>query len=207
MNVLTPLTETERSQPTISLKREDVLLLNASFEPMDVLDAQRAICLLLEGSAEIIEADDTRIIRTQSSQMPYPAVIRLSKYVRIPRNHRKGVTNTWLFARDRYTCQYCGRHRSDLASREFLTRDHVKPQAWFKKNGGDPNTWDNCVTSCNTCNNRKADRTPAEAGMNLRTVPLEPNGAQLEWSVRRLTDLQKKYIAMFYGDAVLEAIS
>ena len=75
------------------------------------------------------------------------------------------MTNTFLFARDGYRCQYCGRHRAALRGREFLTRDHVLPAS----RGGD-NSWDNVVTACSPCNNRKASHLPAEIGMHLRRV-------------------------------------
>ncbi|HVH12569.1 MAG TPA: HNH endonuclease [Longimicrobium sp.] len=70
----------------------------------------------------------------------------------------------------------------------------------------DANTWDNCVTACSTCNNRKADRTPAEAGLTLRVTPAEPHFVHLEWSVRRLTPLQRKYVVQFFGADVADAL-
>lgn len=181
------------------------LALNASYEPLVMLPVQRAVRLVLEGRAELVEAHGTRVIRSAGREMPFPAVIRLVRYVYVPRRMRRGVTNTILFARDGYTCAYCGRHRDALRSREHLTRDHVTPQCRFTRRG-DANTWDNCVTACSSCNNRKADRTPQEAGMTLRTVPAEPHFVHLEWSVRRLTDLQRKYIVQFFGQDVADAL-
>ena len=118
---------------------------------------------------------------------------------------RRGVTNTILFARDEYTCAYCGRRRDQLRGREFLTRDHVLPQSRFARRA-DANTWENCVTACSACNNRKADRTPREAGMELRVVPAEPHFVHLEWSVRRLTPLQRKYVVQFFGKDVADSL-
>jgi 5-methylcytosine-specific restriction endonuclease McrA len=181
------------------------LALNASYEPLVMLPVQRAVRLVLEGRAELVEAHGTRVIRSAGRELPYPQVIRLVRYVYVPRRMRRGVTNTILFARDGYTCAYCGRHRDRLRAREHLTRDHVLPQCRFTRRG-DANTWDNCVTACSSCNNRKADRTPAEAGMTLRTVPTEPHFVHLEWSVRRLTPLQRKYIVQFFGADVADAL-
>jgi len=133
--------------------------------------------------------------------MPCPSVIRLVRFVHVPRKFRRQVTNTFLFARDEYRCQYCHRHRSDLRGREFLTRDHVTPIS----RGGD-NTWQNVVTACSPCNNRKGSRLPAEVGLHLSRQPLEPNYVQLVWAVRRITAVQAKYIRMFYGEEVLSAL-
>jgi 5-methylcytosine-specific restriction endonuclease McrA len=181
------------------------LALNASYEPLVMLPVQRAVRLVLEGRAELVEAHGARVIRSAGTEMPFPAVIRLVRYVYVPRRMRRGVTNTILFARDGYTCAYCGRHRDALRAREFLTRDHVLPQSRFARRG-EANTWDNCVTACSTCNNRKADRTPQEAGLALGTVPVEPHFVHLEWSVRRLTELQRKYIVQFFGADVADAL-
>ncbi|MBW3570184.1 MAG: HNH endonuclease [Gemmatimonadetes bacterium] len=185
--------------------RRGCLALNASYEPLVLLPVQRAVRLVLDGRAELVEAHGTRVIRSAGREVPVPAVIRLVRFVYVPRRMRRGVTNTILFARDGYTCAYCGRHRSALRSREFLTRDHVLPQSRFAPRA-EANTWDNCVAACSTCNNRKADRTPAEAGMPLRLVPAEPHFVHLEWSVRRLTSLQRKYVVQFFGADVADAL-
>ena len=177
------------------------LALNASFEPLTMLPVERALRLVFERKAEILEADDARVFRSARQQMAAPLVIRLVRFVHVPRRFRRQVTNTFLFARDHYRCQYCGRHRSELRQREFLTRDHVLP---VSRGGG--NTWQNVVTACSHCNNRKASNLPEEAGMHLLHVPREPNYVELVWAVRRVTDVQARYIAMFYGDDVLQAL-
>lgn len=178
------------------------LALNASFEPMRLLPLKRAVRLLLQGKAEVVEADPEREIRAANLTMPRPVVIRLKKMVKVPQKFRRAVTNTFLFARDNYTCQYCGRHEKDLRDRESLNRDHVLPQS-----RGGPNTWTNCVTSCSTCNSRKDNRTPEEAGLVLRSTPTEPHLVYLKWKVRNLTELQAKYIRLFYGEDVFEKAS
>jgi 5-methylcytosine-specific restriction endonuclease McrA len=186
-------------------ERRGCLTLNASYEPLVVLPVQRAVRLVLDGRAELVEAHGTRVIRSAGREMPVPAVIRLVRYVYVPRRMRRGVTNTILFARDGYTCAYCGRHRDALRGREFLTRDHVLPQSRFARRA-DANTWENCVTACSACNNRKADRTPDQAGMALRIKPVEPQFVHLEWAVRRLTPLQRKYVVQFFGTEVADAL-
>jgi 5-methylcytosine-specific restriction endonuclease McrA len=177
------------------------LALNASFEPLTIVTTRRAVRLVLDGKAELLESDSERVFRSEDRVVPCPAVIRLVRYVHVPYRFRRQVTNTFLFARDDYTCQYCGRRRSELRGRQFLTRDHVRPLS-----RGGLNTWENVVTSCSTCNNRKGGRLPSEAGLALLHEPTEPNYVHLVWVVRRVTDAQAKYIKMFYGEDALEAV-
>jgi len=177
------------------------LALNASFEPLTIVPARRAVRLVLDGKAEILERDEDRSFRSEHHVVPLPAVIRLVRYVHVPYRFRRQVTNTFLFARDDYTCQYCGRHKSELRGRQFLTRDHVRPLS-----RGGLNAWDNVVTSCSSCNNRKGGRLPSEAGLSLAHEPCEPNYVHLVWVVRRVSDTQEKYIRMFYGEEALDAV-
>lgn len=171
------------------------LALNASYEPLMIVPARRAIRLVLDEKAEILEHDARRAFRTVRTEHPCPLVIRLVRYVQVPRRFRRQVTNTFLFARDGYACQYCGRHKRELQSREFLTRDHVLP---ISRGGG--NSWENVVTACSSCNHRKGNRLPREAGLRLATRPIEPNHVELVWAVRKVTPIQAKYIRMFFGD-------
>ena len=122
------------------------LTLNASFEPLTLLPVERALRLVIDRKAEVLEIDDARIFRSERRSLPCPVVIRLARFVHVPRRFRRQVTNTFLFARDGYRCQYCGRHRSALRSREFLTRDHVTPLS-----AGGENGWENVVTACRRC--------------------------------------------------------
>ena len=177
------------------------LALNASFEPLTILPVERALRLVIDAKAEVLEVDAAKVFRSQWEEIPCPLVIRLVRFVHIPRKFRRQVTNTFLFARDSYRCQYCGKHRAELRDREFLTRDHVVPLS----SGGD-NSWENCVTACSSCNNRKASHLPEECGMFPLKTPHEPNHVELVWAVRRITDVQAKYIAMFYGTDVLRAL-
>jgi 5-methylcytosine-specific restriction endonuclease McrA len=177
------------------------LALNASFEPLTILPIRRALRLVIDRKAEILEVDDTRLFRSERADFPCPVVIRLVRYVHVPRKFRRQVTNTFLFARDGYSCQYCGRHRGTLRGREFLTKDHVVP---ISRGGG--NDWGNVVAACSPCNNRKGNRLPREVGMKLLSRPGEPNHVELVWAVRRITPVQAKYISMFYGEDTLRAL-
>lgn len=177
------------------------LALNASYEPLTIVPAKRAVRLVLERKAEILEADGSHRFRSERKEIPSPLVIRLVRFVHVPRRFRRQVTNTFLFARDAYSCQYCGRHRSELRGRQYLTRDHILPVS----RGGE-NSWDNVVTSCSPCNNRKGGHLPDEVGMRLLSEPREPNHVHLVWAVRKLTPIQAKYIGTFYGQETVEIL-
>jgi 5-methylcytosine-specific restriction endonuclease McrA len=177
------------------------LALNASFEPLTMVPLKRALRLVIDGKAEIVEADDGRLVRSERLTVPRPAVIRLTKFIHVPRKFRRQVTNTFLFARDEYRCQYCGRTGNDLKPREALTRDHLIPLS-----RGGSNEWTNVVTACSACNTRKANHFAHEIGMHPLTRPVEPHFVHLSWAVRRLTPIQARYIKFFYGEATLHRL-
>lgn len=178
------------------------LALNASFEPLTLVPVRRALRLVIDGKAEIVEAERGRFFHSERLTLPRPAVIRLMTFVHVPRKFRRQVTNTFLFARDHYRCQFCGRLSAELRHRECLTRDHLVPLS-----RGGTNEWTNVTTSCSTCNTRKGNRLPEECGMHPRTPPHEPHFVHLAWAVRRLTPAQAKYIRMFYGEETLSEIA
>jgi 5-methylcytosine-specific restriction endonuclease McrA len=141
-----------------------VLVLNASFEPINVCTVRRAAVLILKNRAEVLEGGDHQL-HAESITIPRPVVIRLITYVKIPRDaHRRKITRRAVFARDRWTCQYCGHERGGL------TVDHVIPRS---KGGG--SSWDNIVTCCAPCNRRKGNRLPRQANMVPKRKPKAPN--------------------------------
>ncbi|MDP8967309.1 MAG: HNH endonuclease [Actinomycetota bacterium] len=140
-----------------------MLVLNATYEPINVCTVRRAAVLLLKEKAEIVEHSKFEL-RSESATLPRPVVIRLVTYVKVPRDtHRRKITRRAVFARDGWTCQYCG-------SRANLTVDHVIPRS---KGGG--STWDNIVASCAPCNRRKGDALPQKIGMHPRHPPRVPH--------------------------------
>ena len=140
-----------------------MLVLNATYEPINVCTVRRATVLLLKSKAEVVEIG-TQDLHWATGSLPRPVVIRLVTYVRIPRDtHKRKITRRAVFARDNWTCQYCG-------SRQQLTVDHVVPRS---KGGG--STWDNIVAACAPCNRRKGDSLPRQAGMILAHPPRTPN--------------------------------
>jgi 5-methylcytosine-specific restriction endonuclease McrA len=139
-----------------------VLVLNASFEPINVCTVRRAVVLLLKDKAELLEQWSDQL-HSASFTVARPAVIRLVTYVRIPRDtHRRKITRRAVFARDSWTCQYCG-------ARSNLTVDHVVPRS-----KGGTSTWDNIVASCAPCNRRKGNLLPRQVGMTLTRAPRVP---------------------------------
>ena len=144
-----------------------VLVLNATFEPINVCTVRRAAVLLLKDKAEVVEHASWEL-RSESLTLPRPVVIRLVTYVRVPRDtHRRKITRRAVFARDRWTCQYCG-------SRGNLTVDHVVPRS-----KGGPSSWDNIVTSCAPCNRRKGDRLLRHVGHEAPPRAAEPQPPDL----------------------------
>jgi 5-methylcytosine-specific restriction endonuclease McrA len=141
-----------------------VLVLNASYEPLNTISVPRAVALLLDDKAELVEAAEA-VLRSQHIVLPLPLVIRLRMYVRIPHRFPLSASRRNVMLRDRFTCQYCGRA---LPAAE-LTLDHVVPRC-----RGGTTAWENVVAACKRCNHRKGDRTPDEARMALRRVPYRP---------------------------------
>jgi len=131
-----------------------VLVLNASYEAINICDVKRAIKMLVKGIA-CAEKEYEREIHSASASFKIPSVIRLFRYVHIPHRTVKFSRKNVLF-RDRYTCQYCNK----LFPSAFLTLDHVEPIS-----RGGTTSWDNVVTACKKCNTKKANRTPMEARM------------------------------------------
>ena len=146
--------------PSLDRLHLPVLVLNASYEPINVCAARRALVLVLKGVARA-EESSVLIVHGHRHSLPMPSVIRLLEYRRIPQQTR-ALSRKNILMRDRYTCQYC--HRS-LPSNE-LTLDHVMPRS---RKG--ESSWENLVACCVGCNNRKGNRTPDEAGMKLAKQP------------------------------------
>src|SRR5688500_20267761 len=94
------------------------LALNASFEPLTMVPMRRALRLVIDGKAEIVEADRDRLVRSEHLSLPRPAIIRLTRFIHVPRRFRRQVTNTFLFARDGYRCLYCRRLAAALKPRQ-----------------------------------------------------------------------------------------
>ena len=140
-----------------------MLVLNASYEPINVCNVRRATVLVLKERAEVIERGEGAL-HSERLVFDRPCVIRLIRYIRIPRDvHRRKITRKAVLARDAWTCQYCGHQAMGL------TVDHVIPRS----RGGE-SVWENIVASCAPCNRKKGSLTPREARMHPHSRPRPP---------------------------------
>ena len=142
------------------LLQAPVLVLNATYEPINVTAARRAIVLVLKGNA-ITEEENGSFLHSARVAFRIPSVIRLTEFRRIPHQSRP-LSRKNILIRDRYTCQFCSR----IFPASELTLDHIIPRS-----RGGHTDWDNLVACCHTCNSRKGDRLPEEAGLKLRRQP------------------------------------
>jgi 5-methylcytosine-specific restriction endonuclease McrA len=167
-----------------------VLVLNADYTPLRVIPWQRAVTLLLDDKASLVESYAGRVVRSATEAMPWPAVVALHRYTRFRNRIRFNRQN--VLARDAYTCQYCGtqpRRASGRPDLSELTIDHVVPRAHADRAGRiqldgrhlPVTCWENVATACVPCNGVKADRTPRQARMPLAREPRVPNPIDLMW--------------------------
>lgn len=145
------------------------LVLNAGYEPLAVVSFRRALVLVMNEKAHVVEHIEGDPVRAARGAYERPAVIVLSRYVRVPHSRRIPVTRRGVLRRDGHRCGYCGKGAA--------TVDHILPRS---RGGAD--TWENLVACCLHCNNAKADHTPREMGWELRVIPQPPRGGS--WSVR-----------------------
>ncbi|CAA9569933.1 MAG: HNH endonuclease family protein [uncultured Thermomicrobiales bacterium] len=150
-----------------------VLVLNQNYEPLNVCNVRRAIVLVFDGKAEVLEVHP-QALRSSSREYVAPSVIRMMYLIRRPRPRVK-LTRREVFIRDNYTCQYCGRQGLDL------TIDHIVP-----RHRGGPHSWENLVSACKACNHRKGGKTLAQSRMALRSDPAEPRAGMYYTIERRL---------------------
>jgi 5-methylcytosine-specific restriction endonuclease McrA len=174
------------------------LVLNASFEPLQIVTWQRALQLLFQGKVEVVEESD-REVRTVRFTIRVPAVLRLLQYVPLKRKkHIIRFSRANVFSRDMNTCQYCG----GRFPRNQLTLDHLIP---IVQGGG--KTWENIVTACKPCNQRKGGRTPEEAAMQLIRKPRRPNwlpNATVQVGASLTQDSWKLYLKIESGEDELD---
>ena len=158
------------------------LVLNATYEPLCIVPARRAVCLVLDDKAEVLHADG-ELMRSEHLSLSVPSVIRLRYFVRVPFQRRCTLSRRAVFARDEHRCQYCGEHADSI--------DHVMPRS----RGGE-HIWENVAAACRPCNLAKRDRTPDEANMRLARIPRAPREqAWVTVSVGRVPEAWKPYIA------------
>lgn len=150
----------------------EVLLLNASYEPLAIITRRRAMSLWLKGRVEAASFESVELAGV-SAPHQIPAVIRLRRYINVP-CRRARWSRKAVLQRDGYTCAYCGLRPGDqqkgrTVTKQDFTVDHILPVS-----RGGQNTWGNTICACPVCNQRKGNRLPHEANMKLRWEPKTP---------------------------------
>jgi 5-methylcytosine-specific restriction endonuclease McrA len=155
------------------------LVLNATLQPLAVVSARRAVVLVLKEKADMV-ASNGIVFRSERIEIPAPSVVKLRYFVNVPYRARAALTRRAVFARDHWTCQYCGSAAENV--------DHV-----FPKSRGGPHEWENVVAACRRCNSRKENRLPHEVGLKLLREPFAPSDA-LRLSLGRLDPTWEAYL-------------
>ena len=186
------------------------LVLNRNWQPVGVATVARSLVMLWNESARVVDPDDYRLytwgdwsklvprdgepfIRAVRVRLRVPEVVVLARYDRLP-GSAVTFSRRNLYKRDHFTCQYCG---AQPGSAE-LTIDHIVPRAQ-----GGTSSWENCVLACIACNKRKADHTPHEAGMRLRTKPDRPAWRPLYASPAVRIESWSKFVSEAYWSVSL----
>jgi 5-methylcytosine-specific restriction endonuclease McrA len=187
------------------------LVLNRNWQPVNVATVARALVLLWNESARVVDPadyqtygwedwsrlrprDGERFIQAVRFRLRVPEVVTLSEYDRLP-SAAVTFSRRNIFKRDHFTCQYCGAQPGS----EELTLDHVIPRA-----AGGESRWENCVLACLACNKRKADRTPEQAGMRLRHKPVRPTWNPLYAFHEVRIESWSKFVSEAYWNVELE---
>ncbi|QDV36511.1 HNH endonuclease [Tautonia plasticadhaerens] len=187
------------------------LVLNRNWQPVNVASVSRALVMLWNESARVVDPDDFRLydwadwarlkprddepfIQAVTFRMRVPEVVTLTHYDRF-RESTVTFSRRNIFKRDHSTCQYCG----DRPGSSELTIDHVLPRAQ-----GGVSTWENCVLACVGCNSRKANRTPEQAHMRLRKKPVRPEWKPMyAYSTMRI-ESWSRFISEAYWNVALD---
>jgi 5-methylcytosine-specific restriction endonuclease McrA len=187
------------------------LVLNRNWQPVGVAPVHRALVLVWNDNAKVVDPADYRLydwadwsrlapragepfVQAVRFRIRAPEVVALARYDRLP-TQAVAFSRRNIFKRDRFTCQYCG----DQPGSEELTIDHVLPRAQ-----GGASTWDNCVLACLACNKRKADRTPEQAGVRLKKPPVRPRWKPLYALESVRIESWSKFVSEAYWNVELE---
>ncbi len=168
----------------MNILNSHVLVLNQSFQPLSVTNVKKAIIMIYLDKAEIVEKN-CEFIHTVSERFPLPSIVRLKRYINVPRK-RVILSRKNILKRDGNQCQYCGKKSVPL------TIDHVIPRY-----RGGKDTWENLVCACVSCNNKKGNRTPTEAGLIMMRKPQRPNHIYfIRYTVGNVDKRWKPYLYM-----------
>lgn len=168
---------------------QEVLVLNSDYEPLNVCNVRRAIVMVYLGKADVLHAEDGQYAMSQNDTVITPSVVKLRGHVKRPLPELK-LSRRTIFARDNYTCQYCGSTTKDL------TIDHVVP-----KRAGGGASWENLVTCCRKCNMKKSDKLAHQVGMRLARPPRRPKYVPYisltKYLLGRKNEVWRNYLPIF----------
>jgi 5-methylcytosine-specific restriction endonuclease McrA len=194
-----------------SILQRPTLVLNRNWQPVNVATVARALVLLWNEAARVVDVADYQtfswtdwsrlrpregedFVQAVQFRLRVPEVVALNGYDRLPASAVTFCRRN-IFKRDRYVCQYCG----SQPGVEELSVDHVLPRSQ-----GGQSSWDNCVLACVTCNSKKANRTPREAGMTLRRQPFRPVWKPLYAAHNRRLASWSRFVSEVYWNVELE---
>lgn len=180
------------------------MTVDSSAKPIELIPTRQAVAhlaadLISPGPPryQALASDTSRRYRSQHFDLPAPLIVLFPGYVELSDLQAKSVTRKVLFARDRYSCQYCGRQAEPGNANDDLTIDHVKP-IHLHGSRKEATTWENCVAACKECNNAKGGLLPRECGMMPRRTPRQPHYVQFRFSAG-LHGVQRDYIRDYFG--------
>lgn len=183
------------------------LALDAAAKPISLIPVQEAVGRLAaemisnqSGEIQVFASDETRRFRSQHLDLPAPLIVMFPGYVELEPNETRYVSRRVVFARDKYSCQYCDFVAEPGKARQQLTIDHVKPARLFASRA-EATTWENVTTACRECNSKKAGFLPRECGMMPRTTPRKPHYVQLRFA-GRLNAVQREYVTDYFGEEI-----
>lgn len=154
---------------------EHVIILNGDYSFLNTVHWKRAVILLMNGKAEALKYSDKYLHLANGEKFKIPIVMRLIKIIRMIYKNKVPYSKKNVFIRDKYKCVYCGSYQN-------LTIDHVIPISQ-----GGKSTFENCVTACRHCNNKKNNKTPFEAKMFIKYKPYTPTIS--EFFINRMNQL------------------
>ncbi len=168
-----------------------VLVLNASYEPLHIVDYRRAVSLLIGNKVEVVEPGNGKVIASATLRITVPSVVKLRRYVNVPQRGAVWSRHAVLL-RDNFTCVFCGKKMTCKTA----TIDHVVPQWKCKEVDKPANTWTNTVAACRECQSRKGGKDMHEVGMRFHDRSYEPRRPRTRYLVitSNLAPEWRKYI-------------
>lgn len=188
------------------------LICDASAKPIGLVPVKHVVSRLAaatlednrDGEAQILLEDNKRLYRSKYLEIPTPLIVMFPSYVELTKQETNFVSRRVLFARDGWTCQYCGFEAHPKSALKELTLDHVKPARLFSSRG-EATTWENITTACRECNTKKGGKLPRDCGMMPKKTPVQPNYVQIRFA-GRLSEEQRNYVVDYFGEKATEYI-